>query len=98
MLLFVLILISLILSFMVLIFTLIQDIESDQVYVLLEERLDVLYKDVKKAKFKILEKIKGKDMEGWEYIPLYSYFESVSYIINSSTVALVALESSMTLT
>ncbi|CAN8103987.1 unnamed protein product [Discula destructiva] len=43
-------------------------------YVLLEKLMTTLYKDPKKAKFKIVEKIKGKDMLGWKYEPLFDYF------------------------
>lgn len=32
-----------------------------------------MYKDPKKAKFKIVEKLKGKDMLGWKYEPLFDY-------------------------
>lgn len=52
----------------------IHDEASGQNYILLEKLLGTLYKDVKKAKFKILEKIKGKDMLGWKYEPLFDYF------------------------
>lgn len=43
-------------------------------YILMEKRLNILYKDPKKAKFTILEKFKGKDMAGWEFIPMFDYF------------------------
>ncbi|KAK4215002.1 isoleucine--tRNA ligase, cytoplasmic [Rhypophila decipiens] len=52
----------------------IHDEKSGKNYILLEKLLGTLYKDVKKAKFKILEKIKGKDMLGWQYKPLFDYF------------------------
>lgn len=52
----------------------IHDEESGKNYILLEKLLGSLYKDVKKAKFKIVEKIKGKDMLGWQYEPLFDYF------------------------
>ncbi|GJD01943.1 isoleucyl-tRNA synthetase [Colletotrichum higginsianum] len=50
------------------------DEKSGKKYILLEKLLGTLYKDVKKAKFKILEKIKGKDMLGWKYEPPFNYF------------------------
>lgn len=50
------------------------DEKSGKNYILLEKLLGTLYKDPKKAKFKIVEKIKGKDMLGWQYEPLFNYF------------------------
>lgn len=50
------------------------DEKSGDNYVLLEKLLTTLYKDPKKAKFKIVEKIKGTDMLGWEYEPLFDYY------------------------
>jgi isoleucyl-tRNA synthetase len=50
------------------------DEKSGKNYILLEALLSTIYKDPKKAKFKILEKIKGKDMLGWRYKPLFDYF------------------------
>ncbi|KAF7950428.1 hypothetical protein EAE96_007713 [Botrytis aclada] len=52
----------------------IHDEASGKNYILLEKLLGTLYKDPKKAKFKIVEKIKGKDMLGWQYEPLFDYF------------------------
>lgn len=52
----------------------IADQASGKNYVLLEALLKTLYKDPKKAKFKILEKFWGKDMIGWQYEPLFDYF------------------------
>jgi isoleucyl-tRNA synthetase len=52
----------------------IHDEKSGKNFILLEKLLGTLYKDTKKAKFKILEKIKGKDMHGWKYEPLFDYF------------------------
>jgi isoleucyl-tRNA synthetase len=43
-------------------------------FILLEKLLSTLYKDPKKAKFKVVEKIKGKAMLGWKYEPLFDYF------------------------
>lgn len=50
--------------------------ESGAQYILLQKCLGTLYKDLKKAKFTILETIKGKDLEGIEYVPLFTYFKS----------------------
>lgn len=52
----------------------IADEASGKNYVLLEGLLGTIYKDPKKAKFKTLEKFKGKDMLGWKYEPLFDYF------------------------
>ncbi|EDN98673.1 hypothetical protein SS1G_13532 [Sclerotinia sclerotiorum 1980 UF-70] len=52
----------------------IHDEASGKNYILLEKLLGTLYKDPKKAKFKIVEKIKGSDMLGWQYEPLFDYF------------------------
>ncbi|KAF2091948.1 hypothetical protein K490DRAFT_61394 [Saccharata proteae CBS 121410] len=52
----------------------IHDEASGKNYILLESLLRTLYKDPKKAKFKIVEKLKGKDMLGWRYEPLFDYF------------------------
>ncbi|TAQ89310.1 hypothetical protein B7494_g2376 [Chlorociboria aeruginascens] len=52
----------------------IHDEASGKNYILLEKLLSTLYKDPKKAKFKTIEKIKGRDMLGWQYEPLFDYF------------------------
>ncbi|KAF8455240.1 tRNA synthetases class I-domain-containing protein [Kalaharituber pfeilii] len=52
----------------------IKDEASGRHYILLESCLKTLYKDPKKVKFKVLEKIMGKDMLGWRYEPLFDYF------------------------
>ncbi|KAK4455441.1 isoleucine--tRNA ligase, cytoplasmic [Podospora aff. communis PSN243] len=52
----------------------IHDEKSGKNYILLEKLLGTLYKDPKKAKFKVVEKLKGKDMLGWQYEPLFNYF------------------------
>lgn len=58
----------------------IKDEESGNEYYLHENLLTTLYKDPKKAKFTKLETIKGKDMVGWTYEPLFNYFyEEVSF-------------------
>lgn len=43
-------------------------------YILLESLLRTIYKDPKKAKFKIVDRLKGSDMLGWKYEPLFDYF------------------------
>ena len=50
------------------------DEASAKHYILLETLLKTLYKDPKKAKFKIVERLKGKDMLGWRYEPPFNYF------------------------
>ena len=52
----------------------IHDEESGKNYILLEVGLKMLYKDPKKAKYKVLQKFKGSDMLGWKYEPLFNYF------------------------
>ncbi|TPX10576.1 uncharacterized protein E0L32_008462 [Thyridium curvatum] len=52
----------------------IHDEKSGKNYILLEKLLTTLYKDPKKAKFKIVEKLKGTAMAGWQYEPLFNYF------------------------
>ncbi|KAI8371895.1 isoleucyl-tRNA synthetase [Blakeslea trispora] len=52
----------------------IRDEATGNTYVLMEKRLNILYKDPKKAKFAILEKFKGADMAGWEYVPMFDFF------------------------
>ncbi|KAJ2907126.1 tRNA synthetases class I-domain-containing protein [Zalerion maritima] len=50
------------------------DEKSGKNYIILEKLLTTIYKDLKKAKYKVVEKIKGKDMLGWKYTPLFDYF------------------------
>ncbi|KAI9095201.1 tRNA synthetases class I-domain-containing protein [Phlyctochytrium arcticum] len=52
----------------------IRDEETGAQWILLEKRLDILYKDLKKAKFTILDRFTGASMKGWEYEPLFNYF------------------------
>ena len=52
----------------------IHDEASGKHYVLLESLLRTLYKDPKKAKFKIVDRFKGSTMKGWRYEPLFDYF------------------------
>lgn len=50
------------------------DEASGKHYILLEALLRTIYKDPKKAKYKVIQKYKGKDMLGWKYEPLFDYF------------------------
>jgi isoleucyl-tRNA synthetase len=52
----------------------IKDGETGSLYILAEDRLDILYKDPKKAKFTVEEKFKGSDLVGKKYVPLFDYF------------------------
>lgn len=52
----------------------IHDEASGKHYILLESLLRTLYKDPKKAKFKIVDRIKGSAMNNWKYEPLFDYF------------------------
>ncbi|KAK3344458.1 tRNA synthetases class I-domain-containing protein [Lasiosphaeria hispida] len=52
----------------------INDEKSGKNYIIHEKLLGTLYKDPKKAKFKIVEKLTGKEMLGWQYEPLFNYF------------------------
>lgn len=63
------------------------DIERQQNFILLEELIGTLYKelaggkkqDPKKPKYKVVKKILGADMKGWRYVPMFDYFtEQVS--------------------
>lgn len=50
------------------------DEASGKNYILLEALLRTLYKDPKKAKFKVVQRYKGTDMLGWKYEPPFNYF------------------------
>jgi isoleucyl-tRNA synthetase len=54
----------------------IHDEARNRNFIILESCLKTLYgeKGLKKAKYKVLEKIKGKDMLGWKYQPPFDYF------------------------
>ncbi|KAI8896317.1 tRNA synthetases class I-domain-containing protein [Globomyces pollinis-pini] len=52
----------------------IKDGETGSVWILMDSRLDILYKDPKKAKYTVLETYKGSDLEGLEYEPLFNFF------------------------
>jgi isoleucyl-tRNA synthetase len=50
------------------------DEKSGDYYILLESLLTTLYKNPKKEKFKVVEKIKGTELAGLKYEPLFNYF------------------------
>lgn len=50
------------------------DEASGNKYILLESGLRMIYKDPKKAKYKILEKYKGRDLDQKKYVPLFDYY------------------------
>lgn len=52
----------------------IYDEASGNNYILLEALMKTLYKDPKKAKYKVVGRFKGSDMLGWRYEPLFDYF------------------------
>ena len=52
----------------------IYDEASSNNYILLEALMKTLYKDPKKAKYKVVGRFKGSDMLGWRYEPLFDYF------------------------
>ena len=52
----------------------IKDEASGKYYILLEALMKTLYKDPKKAKYTVMERIKGSTMLGWRYEPLFDYF------------------------
>ncbi|KAJ3192354.1 isoleucine--tRNA ligase [Irineochytrium annulatum] len=53
----------------------IKDEETGAVWILMLSRLEMLYKDPKKAKYKVLEKFTGATLKGLEYEPLFGYFK-----------------------
>ena len=57
-------------------YLLVHDTESDKRYLMLEAGLKTLYKDPKKAKYKVLWKTKGTDLADWRYKPIFNYFTS----------------------
>lgn len=50
------------------------DEEKQKHFILLESLLSTLYKKPAAAKFKVVEKIKGKDLAGTKYVPAFPYF------------------------
>lgn len=53
----------------------IYDEKKDMNFILLESLLKTLYKKPASEKFKVVEKIKGKDLVGLKYEPLFPYFK-----------------------
>jgi len=54
----------------------IHDTEKDKVYLVAEPRLKDVLKQCKIKTHKVLEKLKGKDLVGKAYTPLFDYFKS----------------------
>jgi len=54
------------------------DEEKDKTYIIAECRLAAVKKDNKIKKCKVLDKMKGKDLVGKSYIPLFEYFKERS--------------------
>eukprot|EP00842_Homolaphlyctis_polyrhiza_P004060 jgi/Hompol1/4655/HPOL_001518-RA len=52
----------------------IKDGETGAIWILLEKCLGILYKDVKKAKFTVIEKIKGSSLKGLKYTPIFDFY------------------------
>jgi isoleucyl-tRNA synthetase len=50
------------------------DDKTNKQYIMFESALPMVYKSKKKAEYKILRKLKGKEMIGWKYEPLFKYF------------------------
>ncbi|KAF9314555.1 isoleucine--tRNA ligase [Podila horticola] len=50
------------------------DEASGNTYIMIEKRLSILYKDPSKAKFKVLDRMKGSDLLGIQYVPLFEYY------------------------
>lgn len=50
------------------------DEKTGHKFIMLENRLSMLYKDLKKAQYTILDRIPGRSMVGWNYKPLFNYF------------------------
>lgn len=57
-------------------YQLVHDLTTDKRYIMLEAGLKTIYKDPKKAKYKVLWKVKGSELNDWRYKPLFPYFES----------------------
>jgi len=56
----------------------IRDEEKDKVYILAEPRLKEVLKQTNIKKHKVLEKLRGKDLVGRQYVPLFDYFKHMS--------------------
>jgi len=72
----------------------VQDHESKEFYYVAEERLDFLYKPQKKNKelaYSVVDTVKGKDLVGRSYEPLFPYFakqENAFKVLSDSFVSL----------
>lgn len=55
-------------------YTKIYDEDKKRHYILLESLLKSLYKKPAAAKYKVVEKIMGKDLVGLKYVPIFDYF------------------------
>lgn len=55
-------------------YVVVHDLESDKRLIMVEAGLKILYKDPKKAKYKIVAKTKGSNLAAWRYAPLFDYF------------------------
>ena len=51
------------------------DEDSGRFFVLMESLIGTVYKNPKKAKYKVVEKFKGSLMNGWRYEPPFDYFK-----------------------
>ncbi|OUM51497.1 hypothetical protein BVG19_g600 [[Candida] boidinii] len=52
----------------------IYDEKTGNTYILLEKLIKALYKKPQAEKYKVVGHIKGKEMSGWKYVPLFDYF------------------------
>lgn len=50
------------------------DEDKQRHYILLEGLIKTLYKKPAAAKYKVVEKLKGKDLAGLKYVPIFDYF------------------------
>lgn len=57
-------------------YTKIQDQKTKKVYIILETAVGMLYndKELKAGAYKVLQKYKGSEMQGWRYLPLFPYY------------------------
>lgn len=57
------------------------DVATGNKYILMEKRLTMVYKDPTgkdKAKMEILERMKGQELVGRRYIPLFDYYADMA--------------------
>lgn len=52
----------------------VHDEERKRNFILHENLLKTVWKDPKKAKIKILQKYKGSELKGKQYVPIFDYF------------------------